>query len=220
MKTGLRVLLFFSLLAITACKKTTPITEEDGFDYGGVRGGKYTNGFFDIEVNIPTSWHVLDIKERDAVKAMGEELIKDKDQAESQELIKASEINTATLLAATKYSPETVGAFNPNISLIAENIKALHSVKSGADYLLLSSKAFEQMDIDMQSIDTVYTKRPINGVEFYQMNLSANLSGIMMYQTYLATVKNGFALLFVYSYSDESQKAELEKIVNSIKYNK
>ena len=48
------------------------------------------------------------------------------------------------------------------------------------------------------------------------MNVVMDVNGIPVYQTYMATVKDGFALGFIYSYGDESQKAQLEKVTKSI----
>lgn len=66
-----------------------------------------------------------------------------------------------------------------------------------------------------------FKKRTINGIDFYQTTITIDVEGVPVYQTYLVTIENNFALSLVYSYLNEEQKSELEeKVINTIKYKK
>lgn len=222
MKTTLKVISFFIILSFASCKKSTSITEEEGFDYGRVRNGKYSNTFFDIELSVPKDWNIQNKEQRNAILKEGAELITEDNEAYKEALIKSAEINSANLLTVYKHNPnnQTIEEYNTNFMLIAENIKA-GNIKSGAEYLIHAKKVLEATTMDFTYTDDTFTERDINGIQFYSMNIKINYMGIPIHQSYLATVKNGFALGFIYSYIDNAQKDYIENnVIKTIKYTK
>src|SRR4051812_32072429 len=139
MKPTLKILLFIALTTLTACNKSTPITEVEGFDYGRVRNDKYTNTFFNIEMNVPKGWSIQDDTQRkEIMKQGGEEVFKDDDKM--KKVLKASEITTANLFMAFAKKPGTNVEYNSNILLLAENIEQYPGLKSGDKYLENAAK--------------------------------------------------------------------------------
>ena len=218
MKQNIKLFVLFIAVALTGCNNK-PITEEQGFEYGSVKDGRYTNKFFDIQMDVPKDWDVQSQAENDAIMEEGKNMVAG-DNKNMKAALKASEINTAGLLTVFKDKPGTTPTFNPSIMLVAENLKNAPGVKTGKEYLFHSRKLMLAGQMQYNHIDEDFAKREINGWEFYTMNVSANYSGVTVNQVYLATVKDGFALGLIYSYADEAQKAELEKLINTVDYYK
>ena len=218
MKQNIKLFVLFIAVALTGCNNK-PITEEQGFEYGSVKDGRYTNKFFDIQMDVPKDWDVQSQAENDAIMEEGKNMVAG-DNKNMKAALKASEINTAGLLTVFKDKPGTTATFNPSIMLVAENLKNAPGVKTGKEYLFHSRKLMLAGQMQYNHIDEDFAKREINGWEFYTMNVSANYSGVTVNQVYLATVKDGFALGLIYSYADEAQKAELEKLINTVDYYK
>jgi hypothetical protein len=219
MKQNIKLLVLLVAVALTGCNNK-PITEQQGFEYGSVKNGRYTNKFFDIQVEVPAGWDVQSQAQNDALMEEGKDLVAGDDKM-MKAAIKASEINTAGLLTVFKEKQGTnTTAFNPSFMLVAENLKNAPGVRSGKDYLGHSRKLMMAGQVKYSHLDETFEKRTINGWEFYTMNATVDIPGAIVKQVYLATVKDGFALGFIYTYGDEAQRAELEKVINTIDYYK
>ena len=68
------------------------------------------------------------------------------------------------------------------------------------------------------SVDTHSQKLTINGIDFFRMKASVMISSINLVQYYIATIKNGFAIALVVSFTNEEQENEIMKSVNSISF--
>ncbi|MDV6168498.1 hypothetical protein R1T16_08685 [Flavobacterium sp. DG1-102-2] len=215
MKPTLKVFLFIAALALTACNKTTPINEIEGFDYGRVRNDKYTNTFFDIEFNIPKGWQIQDDKQKKELMKEGSDLVFN-DEETKKAAIKSSDITSANLLTAISNNPGTTG-FAHNILLLAENMEQHPSVVTGDIYLQSVSKILSSGKLEIIQMDRSFPKKVLNGKDYYEMSMAAHIQGMDVHQTYLITIDKGFAVGFIYSYVNDEQKAELEKIIQSLK---
>ena len=217
MKNYIKLFVLLTVLTFAACKNT-PIAEEQGFEYGSVKDGRYTNKYFDIQMKVPQGWDVQSQKENDALMDEGKDMVAG-DNVKMKAAIKAAEINTANLFTIFKQKPgSNTTEFNPSIMLMAENLKNAPGVRSGDAYLTQSRKVLTSGSMKYDSIDETFEKRMINGWEFYTMNVAINYNGVPVKQTYLATVKDGFAIGLIYSYGDDAQKAELEKYISTFDY--
>ena len=211
--------LFTVLIAVTLIScNNKPITEEQGFEYGTAKDGRYTNKFFDIKMSIPKDWDVQSQKESDALMEEGKDMVAG-DNKKMKAALKAGEINTANLLTVFKVKPGTnTNEFNSSIMMVAENLKNAPFITSGDKYLTQTRKIMMAGEMKYDHIDEVFKKKMINGWEFYTMHVVATFNGIEVQQTYLATIKDGFAIGLIYSYADEVQKAEIEKWINTFNY--
>jgi len=52
------------------------------------------------------------------------------------------------------------------------------------------------------------------------MNTSINYMGLSIKQVYYSTIQNGFCLSVIISFINNEQKMNLEKVINSMKFNK
>lgn len=214
MKQSIKLLLFIAALALTGCKDK-PIVEQEGFDYGTVANNKYTNKFFNIEMDVPAGWDVQDQQQREAMMEEGKEIAAG-DNTMMKAKIKASEINSVNLLTVYQHKVGANVEYNPSFMLVAENLKNFPNIKSGDQYLDNAKKLLTTSAMKITQIGDKYTKRTINGIDFHTMDVTMDVNGFPVYQTYMATVKDGFAIGYIYSYGDEAQKASLEKVTNSI----
>ncbi|PKP29335.1 MAG: hypothetical protein CVU01_00475 [Bacteroidetes bacterium HGW-Bacteroidetes-18] len=187
------------------------------FDYGKVENNKYHNSFFKFEMDLPSNWVVQTKEQTDNITKMGQELVAGDDE-NMKAVIKASEINSANLLTIFKYEVGTPVEYNPNFSLIAENLKNAPGIKTGSDYLFQSRRILEQSQVQYDQIDQEFKKEMINNKEFYLMNASINYMGLSIKQVYYSTIQNGFCLSIVISFIDDEQKMDLDKIINSLKF--
>jgi len=207
-------MLFVAALTLTGCKQE-PITEQEGFDYGTVANNKYTNKFFDVEMDVPAGWDIQDQEQRDAMMKEGQEAAAG-DNIVMKARMKASEVNSANLLTVYEHKIGAAVEYNPSFMLVAENLKNFPAIKTGDQYLDNAKKLLTNSAMKITKIDDKYTKRTINGIDFYTMDVTMDVESYPVHQKYMATIKDGFALGFIYSYSNEAQKAQLEKVTNSI----
>lgn len=223
MKPTLKVLLLISFALLAACNNSSvkPINEEEGFDYGRIRNEKYINTFFNLEMNVPKDWHPQNKEEIKELTNEGRKIVAAGNE-NTEARIKASEISTASLLVVFKYDEEDdVMDYNANFMLVAENVKTSTAIRTGEQYLNHAKKLIMGSALSITEIDKEFEKRTINGIDFYQMNMTVDIQGIPVHQTYLVTVENNFALSLIYSYLNDEQKNELEeKAINTIKHKK
>lgn len=78
----------------------------------------------------------------------------------------------------------------------------------------------KQSQIQYDYIDDEFKKEVINNQEFYLMNLSINYMGLNIKQVYYSTIQNGFSMNTIISFINDEQKNELEKVINSMTFNK
>lgn len=137
MKPTLKVLLLISFALLAACNNSSvkPIDEEEGFDYGRIRNEKYINTFFNLEMNVPKDWHPQNKEEIKELTNEGKKIVAAGDK-NTEALIKATEINTASLLVVFKYDEEDdFTDYNSNFMLIAENVKNISTKITAEQYL-------------------------------------------------------------------------------------
>lgn len=222
--------LCFALLCIFVCscapssqtedeKQEKNFDKEVGFDYGQVKDGKYTNSYFGFELEIPKDWVVQSKEQTQELEKMGKDILAGEDET-MQAIIKASEVNSATLLQVFQYEVGSPVDYNPNFTMAIENTKAFPGIKSGSDYLVSARKMIKQTPMEFEHIDEEFTSKTFSGQEFYLMNVTMKYSGNSIYQKYYATLLKDFAITMVVSYNTPEQEKEVDSIVNSLKFEK
>ena len=214
MKPIAKLLTFFLAITIAACNNK-PIDEIEGFDYGTVKDNEYTNKFFDIKVSIPAGWKVQSQEENKALMADGADLVAG-DNATVKKAMKAAEVNSANLLTVFQYATEAAPGYNPNFLMVAENLKNALTIKTAKDYLDQTKTLMRTSQLPIKSINEKYENITVNGIDFTTMDIVMEVEGTEVYQKYICTIKDGFALGFIYSYVDQQQKTMLDKVVQSI----
>jgi len=216
MKTSIQVFILFLLMIFSASCSNDG--QPSGFDYGKVENNKYTNSFFDFEMSVPTGWSVQSREQTENLSKVGKDLMAGDDE-NMKAAIDASTINSANLLAVFKHDLKTAVKYNPNLMMIAENLKNAPDIKTGADYLAHTRNFLKQSQMKHDHIDDASKKEMIGGKEFYSMNVTINYNGMQIHQTYYSSIQKGFSLVATISYIDNTQKKVLQDAVKSISFN-
>lgn len=209
---GLLLLVIFTI----SCSNSN---KPKDFDYGSVVNNKYTNSFFDMEISLPSDWVVQTKEQTENLVKQSKDIVSGDDR-NLKAILKASEVNTANLLILFQYEVGAAVEFNPNFMLVAENIKNFPGIKNGSDYLFQARKLMMRSQLQYDNIDEEFKKVVINNTEFYTMNALLNYSDIGIMQSYYSTIQNGFCISAIVSYINDDQKADLEKVINSISFKK
>jgi hypothetical protein len=204
-----------ALLIFASC--TTKDNKPANFDYGKVESNKYVNSYFGMEMDIPADWFVQDQETLDNLTKVGKNMIAGDDE-NMQAVIKASEINTANLLAVYQHEYGTPVAFNANFILIAENLKKTPGIRTGRDYLTHARRLLEQSQFKYDHLDEEFEKEIVGGAEFYKMKADVSFAGVDIHQVYYSTILKDFSFNVIVSYSDESQKQEVLKVIQSMSF--
>lgn len=207
-----------AMFLFVACTEKEDVKEEakKAFDYGKVVNNIYKNRYFDFEINLPSDWSFQTKEEMDALLTQGMEVVAGDDE-NLKAVMKASEIQTASLLMGFKHPRGAAVAYNPSIMLIAENITNTPGIKSGKEYLFHSKKIMKSSKVQYDEISEEFEKVTVDGVDFYLMKTKISFGGIDIKQLYYSSLIKEFCVNVILSYSTEEEKEELMKSFNSFK---
>lgn len=202
------------MFVVGACR---PPQLKYNFDFGEVENNQYSNEFFQCTIDLLPDWVIQSRDEMEKLQDLGTEIIAGDDKKLERQL-KASDIRSAKLITVFKYEIGTATEFNPNISIVAENIKYSSNIRSGEDYLNHSRKLMEQSQFKYDSISTDFDKVDFSGIIFSRMYTSVIYMEIPIRQEYFSTVMNGFSFNIVISYSSNEQKNELNEMLGTLRF--
>jgi hypothetical protein len=210
----MKIIYLFIITVLLSCSdqnKNLP----DNFDFGKTENGSYKNDYFNMEVLFNPNWIVQDKQYMNNIMERGSDLVTG-DNKNLKSLFKASQVNTAYLLAVFKHEVGAAVEFNPNFMLLAENTKNLPGIKNGKDYLFHAEKLMKQTQMSYSFEREVFEKKIGNSL-FYVLETRLDHIGEIISQEYISTVKNGFTLSFIITYSTEEEKNELYEVINNVK---
>ena len=171
----------------------------ENFDYGSVTDNIYTNDFFKCTINLPEDWVVQSREQTEQLTEMGKEIATGGNE-ELETIVKASEINSASLLTVFQYEIGSPVEYNPNIMIIAENVSHAPGIKKGSDYLFQSRNFLEKSNMQYDYLSEEFVNVMINGAEFYRMDAHINYMGLEIKQEYYSTIRDGFSFDMIVSY--------------------
>jgi hypothetical protein len=187
------------------------------FDFGRFQKNIYSNSFFNLTMTVPDGW-ILQSREttEDLVKE-GRKLVAGEDK-NLESAIESAEINTAHLFVIYQYEIGAAVDYNPSLTLVAENLKNVPGVKTGADYLFHVRRLLSQAQLKYDHIDKEFRQVDINGMTFFQMNANIHYLGYDIKQKYYTTLLKGFSLSMIISYVDGEQESILEESIDSMTF--
>jgi len=210
--TSLQLLCFVFLQIIcVAQEKDFP----ENFDYGNIDKNGYHNSFFKVDITFDTTWFVQNKEQIERLSKTGRDLIAG-DNKNLQAVIKASQVNTASLLSIFKYELGSPVSFNPSFLVVSENTKSLPGIKRGEDYLFHAKNLLEQAQITYSFERDIYEKK-IGSKIFDIMEAKTIFRNREITQEYISTVINGFCLSFILSYTNDDERNELYSILEKVK---
>jgi hypothetical protein len=200
----------FLLFSVSCFAQKLP----DNFDYGKTEGHIYTNKYFNLAIDYPESWVLQNKEQVENLKEQGAELLTTKDET-LKAVVKASEVNSATLLTVFKYEVGSAVDFNPSVMVVAENTKNSPGIKKGKDYLFHAKKFLQQSNL--YTFEDALTSRKIGNKDFDVLHANLKYMDNIIKQEYITTVVNGFSLSFIVTYLTDEQKNELYRILDKVK---
>lgn len=202
-------------LFISAC---TLSEKPANFDYGVVENNQYKNKFFNFTLDVPSDWYIQSKEETQAIADKAAEISSDDEVL--HDVIDATDIANATLLAVRKYDSGALVAFNPNFIVITENVAAAREIKNGEDYLNTTKRILEQTKLEYSHVDENFEVIKLGSTPFYTMNTARNDLGIEINQRYYVAIINDFSLIFVLTYSTKDQLDELTSVIKTVTFGK
>ncbi|MBN2684743.1 MAG: hypothetical protein JXR40_05645 [Pontiellaceae bacterium] len=211
----LKTLLFVALsigLGTAGCKKQ-PLTEE--LDYGSIENHVYRNDYFPLSFAIPEDWAVHDVETQTHIKEKGSDAVYGDDE-HKKALVKASELSIVSLVSITKFPVGEPVPSNPFFKCIAERVEGRPEIQTGEDYLFQKKEVLASGQLDISFSGEIHSEM-LTGHELsvlaYDLNMGSDRPA---HQKMYAVVLKGYALAFAITYTDESEEAELLKILNTL----
>ncbi|MBR9922353.1 MAG: hypothetical protein GYB31_16065 [Bacteroidetes bacterium] len=190
----------------------------ENFDYGATENGQYQNDYFGFSIDVPEEWHIPEQEVIDQLTESGTDLIAGENE-DLKKIMKASEINSATLLTVFQEEIGTVMEFNPSYMIVVENIRAFPAIQTAEDYQIATRENLEKAaGVDYQFPTATKETRTIGGKEIRIMDTFMEYAGSEIHQVYYTWIDNGFALNCIISYTSADQKLALEEVLQSLKF--
>jgi hypothetical protein len=186
-------------------------------DAGRFEGRVYHNDYLGFQIAIPAKWTIQDRETTDQKMQVGQKLAAGGDES-VQAALDASESQTVNLVTAFQYLRGAPVEYNPSISCVAEGVAHLPGIKTGGDYLFHAKRLLQGGLVPCAFPREVYTET-VAGVEFHVLLAEmALLPTKIVKQEYFATVRKGYTLLLILSYSTDEERQMLRDILTTVKF--
>lgn len=170
-------------------------------------------------MKLPDNWVIQSKEQTERIADVGKNLVAGEDK-KLKAIMKASDINSANLLAVFQYELGSAVEYNPNIMIVAENIMNTPGIKNGSDYLFQSRRLLKQSQFQYDYLSEEFEKESINGSDFYKMYAHMYYMGLEIKQIYYSTISKGFSFNVIVSYINDDQKKTLLESINSMTFRK
>ena len=185
-------------LAIIALPACDPLGKAPGSQvsvnaYGKVVGQDYINEHFGLKLPIPEGWHIASEQSQAVADEIGKEMFSD----ETNAMTEATEHLYATALMITEYEFGAPVEFNPNISVMIENVSAFPGIKTTDDYLAAARLNLKH-EPSMNILPGTLTQT-LAGQTFKGLDVQSDTMGIKAYQNIYALKQGGYVILFTLS---------------------
>lgn len=196
-------------ITIGCSKKAT-----DEIDFGTIENHVYHNQYFAMSIKLPEAWSTQDLESRRQIMDTGGQMIAGEDK-NLQAAVKAAELTTVYMVSVSKHPVGAPVDSNPSLQCLAEKVRHMPGIVTGKDYLFHVKKVLESSQMQVAFIDET-SNETIGGQNFDLLETEMFMAGQQIRQKMYATILNGYALLFVGTYSNEDEWLELRPIFESI----
>lgn len=176
----------------------------------------FTNRYFGLKVKKPDTWHSLSVEDMLALQQATTQLLSGSNTNQTNQIEQALQ-SSLPLFGFYRFPPDSAQDKNSNILSVAENIKSLTGMENGCSYLEVAKEIMLQTPIQYKFVDDCKII-DINGTSYGELNVSATLAEMQLEfsQTYLAAIKEGYAISIIETYFSDEDKAALDSIVLSL----
>lgn len=201
--------------AVTNSETTAKSTEVASIDLGSVENNVYRNSSFKFQLNLPPEWHVQGRETDEAALKVGRDLVKGSNQ-QANEAMDKSIAKTLILFTLAKFPLGAPSATQAVLQCGAERITDTRS--TSAAYMESNKKFLLASPMRYRLLRDTYVET-VGGVGFSVFELEQpRTNGPSVKQKYYSTMRNGFALFFVATYMTAEDRAALEKIMSTLKF--
>ncbi len=185
--------------------------------YGTLAGHTYTNDYFGLTISIPDDWYIQSREEAEELSRIGTAAATAKGANQNlKAAMEASQTRTFTLVSAFRHPPGTPGLFNSSVIILAERVKHLPGIRSGAEYCAQMKQGLEMTAMKYE-FDAVESGLKIGSLDAHCLPARMNVGVIEVRQRYYATRYKDYVLALIVSYSNDAEREEAEKILADIK---
>ncbi len=187
----------------------------DQMDAGRLEGSVYHNDYLGLGITLPADWHIQDPQSVQEGVETGEKIIAGRNE-NMRVAMEAGKSKTVNLVTAFKHPMGAPVAYNPQINCVAEDVSHLPGIQTGGDYLFHARRLLESGQMKFSFPRDVYIET-FSGVEFHVLTAElALLPTKVVTNEYYATVRKGYTLLFILSYSTPEERTELRNILTAM----
>jgi hypothetical protein len=187
---------------------------KDEIDFGVFNNSVYQNNYFGLTVALPSDWSIQDQEAQRRIMELGSEIVAADDQ-NLKAAIKASELTTVNLFAAFEHPLGTPVPYNSGIMCLAEKVHHMPGIKQGSDYLFHTRMLLESSQMQISFPQEISTET-LGGQQFDVMHTVISMAGVKIRQKYYTTIIKGYALVFIVSFTTDSEEASLDEILDTI----
>lgn len=179
------------------------------------RGNTYVNRLLGVSVEKPANWYAQSVEEMIMSQQQGSKALAGKDE-NMQAMLDAAAQTSLPLFGFYEHPPGTPGKLNPNVLSIAENIKMFPGVTDPCHYIQSVQNILKQGQLKY-SFDSECLHKMISGHKSGYLEASLTLGKLKIYQRYHAILKDGYAISFIQTYTDDASFKKVNQVFNSIK---
>lgn len=199
--------------ASTSESKETDNSKE--VELGTTEKGSYNNDYFGVSLKFPEAWEFQDADGMNELTSASSEAIAGDDETKKKQ-IELSQAKTLNLLMASQY-PLDGGQVGPSAMAIAEKVSLLQGIRTGKDYLEATKKFMVDSQFPYEYKE--FTTETIGGKEMDLMQITMDAgNGSTITQDYYSTIIEGYAFNFIFTYLDDTTKAEIDTIKKSVQF--
>ncbi len=184
-------------------------------DVGRFEGSVYHNDYLGLTITLPSQWSVQDPQMTQQMVRTGEQIIAGNDE-NLKAAFEASQSRNFNLFTAFQHPLGSPVPYNPSLNVVAESVAHAPGLKTGADYLFHARRLLESGRMQFAFPREVYAET-LAGVEFHVMTTEVSVPPVeSVKQEYLATVRKGYVLLLILSYSTDEERTALYDILGTM----
>jgi len=208
------------LLTIAICSLISGCADSpsDEIGYGEIIDGNYSNSYFDMSIQFPKSWSMQSKESLEQITEMGKDLFTGDDE-NLKAVISLAEQQTLNLFSAFQYELGSPVDFNPSIMGVAENVKQQPGVKNGSDYLFHAKRLIKSGQLSYEFPNEIYAEE-ISGTTFDILAAQADMGDLTIRQKYYAARVKNYVLVFVITYTSDTEEESLIKIMRTLNFSK
>ena len=183
-------------------------------DAGEYNSGTYHNRYFNLKIEVPEDWYVVDEESRKALSKIGRKFLSGGNEDYESE-VEAAEPTTLTLLTTSEHPTGAPVASNPSLQIIAHKVKHLPGIKRGKDVHSHTKENIGMSQIKATFSDNMYEVE-IDRVTFDVLEFELEMGAMKIMQRQYCAILKDYALVINLTYREASGLDKLERVIKSI----